>query len=538
MQNIQVVILLAVALVNVMLALMVIFGQKNIVGRVYSLFALLLSFWALGLAGFINASSLESALYFANSYYIIGTSFVCLFLLFSRVFPNNRGLTMNDYAVTLSPIILVLILFSFDKNLFLQQIIPFIGGKDVVMNSLNYFFFVIFIGVYLSLSFKNLLIGKRSTDNRTEKKQFDVIIGGTSVAWAFGVVFNIIFPLFGNYRLIWLGPVFTIIMVASIAYAISKHHLFNTKVIATEILTFGLWFFLFIRTILSSGSYDLVTNASLLVVTMIVGILLVRSVLKEVNSRERIERLAKDLESANEELRQLDQRKSEFLSIASHQLRSPITAMKGYSSMILEGSYGPISDKVKDAVDKIYQSSTRIAVIVDDFLSVTRIELGTFGYDFKNIDIREIVKSVAEEQSPAVARAKLEIRVQNDSAEPCLIRADSGKIRQVVGNLIDNAIKYTPKGGIDITVRANKQAKKVTVTLKDTGVGIPIKESGRIFEKFTRAGNASSVNTSGSGLGLYVAREIVKAHNGRIWAESEGEGKGSAFYVEFPIVSA
>ncbi|MEK6830532.1 MAG: histidine kinase dimerization/phospho-acceptor domain-containing protein, partial [Nanoarchaeota archaeon] len=127
------------------------------------------------------------------------------------------------------------------------------------------------------------------------------------------------------------------------------------------------------------------------------GTLLIRSVLKEIKTREQMEKLAGELGVANEKLKQLDQAKTEFISIASHQLRSPLTAIKGYSSMIIEGSYGAISEKVKETINKIFVSSNRLVSIIGDFLDVSRIELGKMQYEFTDFDIREMVQNLVEE---------------------------------------------------------------------------------------------------------------------------------------------
>ena len=127
------------------------------------------------------------------------------------------------------------------------------------------------------------------------------------------------------------------------------------------------------------------------------GVLLVKSVIKEVRAREEIEELATKLEFANLRLKQLDEAKSDFLSIASHQLRTPLTAIKGYASMILEGSYGKISETAKSAVDKIFQSSQRLVLIIGDFLDISHIEQGTMQYDFAPLDVKELAKGLADE---------------------------------------------------------------------------------------------------------------------------------------------
>ena len=239
--------------------------------------------------------------------------------------------------------------------------------------------------------------------------------------------------------------------------------------------------------------------------------------------------LDEQLKVANEKLKELDRLKSEFVSIAAHQLRSPLTAIKGYSSMVLEGSFGPITDKVKGAVDVVFQSSQKLVLVIEDFLNITRIELGKMKYEMTDIDLKDIASEVVKELDHSVTSRGLKL-IYEPNANQFPIHGDKGKISQVLGNLIDNAIKYTKEGSITITLE--KAGGKSRVLVKDTGVGIPAEVIPKLFQKFSRADDAGKVNIKGTGLGLYVAKQIVDAHNGKLWAESEGASKGSTFFLE------
>ena len=242
--------------------------------------------------------------------------------------------------------------------------------------------------------------------------------------------------------------------------------------------------------------------------------------------------LDQQLKEANDKLKELDKQRTEFVSIASHQLRSPLTAIKGYSSLILEGSFGPISDKVKEAVDVVFQSSQKLVLVIEDFLDITRIELGKMKYEMNKVDLQEIVSQVVNELRHSVESHDLELKYKPDTKKYWIL-GDKGKISQVVGNMIDNAMKYTKEGTISVLVSNEKG--NIRLMVKDTGVGIPPDIISKLFQKFARAKDASKVNITGTGLGLFVAKQIVDAHKGKIWAESEGLGKGSTFIVEFPV---
>ena len=233
---------------------------------------------------------------------------------------------------------------------------------------------------------------------------------------------------------------------------------------------------------------------------------------------------------ANDKLQELDRMKTEFVSLATHQLRSPLTAIKGYSSMILENSFGPVEAKARGAVDVIFQSSQKLVKVIEDFLNITRIELGTMKYEQSEFDFKALVESVSKELRVNVEKKGLQFSFEFNSTGDYKLVGDSGKLAQVVGNLIDNAIKYTPKGWIKVML--NQVNGKIHLTVADSGVGMPAEVIPKLFQKFSRASDAGKVNITGTGLGLYVAKQIVDGHQGKIWAESDGVGQGSRFMVE------
>ena len=257
-----------------------------------------------------------------------------------------------------------------------------------------------------------------------------------------------------------------------------------------------------------------------------------KQVKREVAQRERIEKQEKELEVANMRLKELDQLKSEFVSLATHQIRGPLAAIKGYASMIREGDYGAVPDNLKESINTIFDSSNALTVVVQDFLDISRIEQGSMKYDITVFDLGKLVYAVAQELNPNIERKGLRIKLE---IEPnIVVEADTGKLRQVISNLIDNALKYTASGSIFVTVK-RMGTGTARIAVKDTGVGIKPETLPMLFQKFSRAEDASKANILGTGLGLYIAKKLVEAQKGKVWAESEGEGKGSTFVVELPL---
>jgi signal transduction histidine kinase len=239
----------------------------------------------------------------------------------------------------------------------------------------------------------------------------------------------------------------------------------------------------------------------------------------------------KKLAVANERLKEVDQLKNEFLSVASHQLRAPITAIKGYIANILEGSYGDVPEYLKNPLGVIEESVRIMISSIEDYLDVSRIEQGRMVYESGPVPFTQLAKRVVEELTPLAAAKSLSL-IFADSPD-VTITADIGKTKQVFSNLIDNAIKYTEKGSV--TVSVSQEGDRVRFMTSDTGIGIDAKELPSLFEKFTRAKDANKVNTTGTGLGLYVAKNLVEGQKGTIRIESDGLGKGSRFIVELPM---
>lgn len=239
-----------------------------------------------------------------------------------------------------------------------------------------------------------------------------------------------------------------------------------------------------------------------------------------------------DLRHANGKLQELDKAKSEFMSIASHQLRTPLAGIIGYLDMMYTGDFGELKDEQKPIIHDVLDASQRLTRLVNTFLNVTRIEAGRFTINYAKIPFHELVDSMVKQLKPTADKKK--ITLNYTKSELPTVEVDIDKMKDVVGNLIDNAIKYTPEGSV--TVRAEATTTTIHFSVKDTGIGIPKGEDKQLFNKFVRGEGIAQVNPNGSGLGLFIAKKVVEGHKGKIWAESEGSEKGTTFHVEIPIV--
>ncbi len=231
---------------------------------------------------------------------------------------------------------------------------------------------------------------------------------------------------------------------------------------------------------------------------------------------------------------EVDRAKSEFVSLASHQLKTPLTAVRWYSEALMKGAAGELSVAQLKYVGTIEEANRRMIDLVNELLNISRIELNTFSQNPEEIDLRDLVDSVVEEQRQTAEARQLKLNIS--IADVPHIVADKAMARMVFQNLISNAIKYTPNGGtISCTVEVGGAKKEgIFVRISDTGIGIPKKDQSRVFEKLHRASNARVLVSDGTGLGLYVVKLILEHAGGGITFEST-ESKGTTFFVTFPL---
>lgn len=239
-------------------------------------------------------------------------------------------------------------------------------------------------------------------------------------------------------------------------------------------------------------------------------------------SKERIQR-------ANRRLKELDKLKDEFVSVASHELRTPMTAIKSYLWMALDGKGGKLSEKQKYYIQRGYNSVDRLIRLVNDMLNISRIESGRITVIRKPIDLQMLIREVVNEVTPRAQEVGVTV-IFNKSQQEEIVIADGDKIKEVLFNLIGNSIKFTPPKGT-ITVSLNHTDGFIQTLVKDTGTGIPAEDLGKLFQKFGLLAGSYTTNqpAMGTGLGLYISKSIMNMHEGKIWAASEGKGKGATF---------
>ena len=491
--------------------------------RVFGFMSVAFVIWAGGRFGLLTATDQAEGLFWAHFLYI-GSILVHLFFLHTIiVFLNVENRPVNKVVLAFFYLLAVVLLtaniiyfFTGDSYL-VEDVVPKMSfafyeepGKLYNLHLINYLFIPAYALYLLLREFAN------SKDDK--RKQIKLVLFSSVLGFVGG---NSVVPLVYNVPLEPIPLVLVPLYLVTLTYAIARYRLFNIKVVTTELFTFALWVFILTRVFVSDNVQEQIINTTLLGLTIIVGVFLIRSVIREVSLRERVEKLSEE--------------KSEFMSFASHQVKGPLTNVKVATSMLLAGDFGPLPDQIKEIVKGLYDTAEKAIPMVQNFLDISKLEQsGGMQFDKKPIDIRQVAEEVMSGQKITAEAKGLGLEFSVSPEGNFTVNADPTKIKEVIFNLIDNAIKYTPRGKVEVTLRADGQNKKVLLSVRDSGVGLTADDLVRLFTKFGRGKDAKRVNTHSSGLGLYLARQIVDAHGGRIWAESEGSGSGSVFTVELP----
>jgi signal transduction histidine kinase len=485
--------------------------------------------------GNAETENLDFALILARIAYGFAILFLIpLYSFFSSFFNGKKN---DQLLMPVSVGSFVIAFLSIFTNFMATKMIPIevLGinmGVVPVLGPGKYIWFAFAFLITIAVIAK--ILKKYIVSSLSEKNKLQYFLLGILVFVIATLIFNVIFPFFlGDARYYLLGNYSVFFFLGFTAYAIVKRKLFDIKIVLTGIFVSAIAILLFIDALLFTEMFWIqIAKVIALGLFVAFGYYLVKSVIREIEQRERLEKLAFELEKANIELRKLDASKTEFISIASHQLRTPLTAIKGYLSMINEGSYGELSDEVKAKMQSIFESNERLIKLVNDLLNVSRIETGKLDLEKTSIKIDILLSNVIKDLSINAKKKKIYLKLEKSKELP-EISVDEKKLRQALLNVLDNAIKYTNKGGI--TIKTELLNKNLLIKIKDTGEGMNKEELGKVFQRFSRGNAGNWLHGEGAGLGLYIARKFIEMHKGEIWAQSQGEGKGSEFYIKIPF---
>lgn len=506
--------------------------QKNDVSvRLLASLFLLSSLW-LALDVFIWASNQPSLNIFlwSNQILLEVVIYLIAFLLtYQFIFQKTIG---AFFRILLYILVLPVVLFlATPLTLSGINLIDCDAMEGIIATVATYLIEIIFIAGIIGIAVYGML--RKDTENKHSVVYFSLGILAFLTAFTSG---NLVGSITGDWVLAQYGLFGIPIFVAMLAYLIVKYKVFHIKVIGAQALMITLIALTLSQYFYLEGTRLLVLSTITLVLTLIAGYFLIRSVKREVERKEELEKLSRSLAIANDRLEELDKQKSEFISIASHQLRTPLTAIRGYISLALEGSYGPIKGTpMKDMLDKMYTIDLRLSQLVEDLLNVSKIEAGRVQYKWESVALEMITQELYDMFTVLAEKKGLKLHLIKPAEALPLMRLDMNKIKELLSNLIDNAIKYTEQGSVTIKVEQIDELARVTI--QDTGIGISKEDADHLFGKFIRTETTKKMDSGGSGLGLFIGRTFVEGHGGRVYATSDGEGKGSSFIVELPLVN-
>ncbi len=343
-----------------------------------------------------------------------------------------------------------------------------------------------------------------------------------------------------NWYIGQIGLIGMPIFLVLLTYNIVRFKTFNIKLIAAQALVWAIGILVVSQFLFIEVPLNKVLNSVTFILVLIGGYLLVKSVKKEIQRREEMAKMAEDVKRAyviekraKEEIQKLDKFKDQFLMTAQHNLRTPLTSLMGYSDLLLNGTFGKQNKKTTEVIKKFQGLTNGMIRMVNDFLDMAQFQLGKDIVSLKpGVELSPILDEIINELKFKADSKGISLELKKPEVLP-YITADREKLKAALFNVIDNSIKYTLEGGVTITVELNTA---LHIIIADTGIGISKERIEGLFNSmFERGEAAKKASTVGSGIGLYLAYQIIKSHKGTIRVESEGEGKGSVFYIELPL---
>ena len=502
-------------------------GRMMRIGILFSLFCVACTVWFFGT--FMVLSDYNQ--YFWDKFIYCGVIFIPILLYhfgieFLNERPKNNIFLICGYACAL--VFFVLNIFT---PWFTNDLWDYSWGSHLKAQFFHHIYlvyFALYTGVlFIKFFFKHQLrCNNEEISDRTKRFVLTSIFFAT-----FGWIGFL--PAYG-IDLYPFSYLFGLFFATTMGYAIIRYDFFGEKQSAYQLFMIFIYVIAFVQIFSATGFGSIFGHIILFVLILFFGNILSRSIRQELLQKAQLIKVRNELARANMELKKLDASKSEFISIASHQLRTPLTAIKGYISLILEGAYGQNADRTQDALNKIFMANERLIQLVEDMLNLTRIESGRLEYKMEDgVRVEDIIREVQDVFTLRAQEKQLEfIIAPPDTALPPIV-ADKMKLREVISNVIDNAIKYTAQGFVRVSTE--HRGNIVRITVEDSGMGISQESLKTLFTKFSRGTDSTKTYTDGTGLGLYVGKNLIESQGGRIYAESDGVGKGTRFIIEMPV---
>jgi signal transduction histidine kinase len=406
-----------------------------------------------------------------------------------------------------------------------------INAKGETVFGVGIFAAGLYFGVVFLLALLFLLQAARqkSVDRRTLLTTF---LGSIL---SFNVVFSVLVTLlsYHDLRAFWIANGALAVGMLIIAMpTVGRRMLKDIRLIGGELFLLLVITLVVTDVVVSESLLDFTFRLVILLVIVFYGVIILRSLVREVSRLHQVERLSVKLGRVNRDLIEADKMKTRFLSFASHQLRSPLSGITSYLHMFKDGDFGRVTKKQKDVLDMNIEAMERLYRTIDTFLNVSKIEMGGLELQLIETNLELLIADVIKELAPTARKKKIKLNLQATKKAP-LVMVDSGKLYHALANLIDNAIKYTNEGEVRVAVRAT--GRNVEIAVADTGHGMSRQQIQKIKNVMERGLEEIRFDKGGgSGLGIHIARKIVEGHGGKLLIMSPGEGKGSTFTIQLP----
>jgi len=498
-------------------------NTKSATNRWFGLFSLFLALYLILNQLSISQDNSDSTLFWIRSVMVVAPAIVFSFFMLVEAFPRDKSnISRRLFIGSLLSTVFVMVLGTtplFFESVSISPSVQPTPGKLIPIFILYNIFFLGW-SVYV-------LIQKLRKSSGLVKKQIKYFLLGAIIMFSLILFSNVLLVVvFGISDLVILVPIYTLAFVGIVSYAIVQFGMFDVRIIATEATIVVLWMVLFSKIVTAQNNSEMLVDSIVFVSVLILGVLLMRSVSKEVKQRKELEELTKKLQA-------MDKQKDEFISMVAHELRAPMTAIRGYVSMLLDGDAGELSDTAREYLTDANSVTERLVRLVNNMLNVGRIEEGRMIFKKEVAKLSDVAHQIWVSFKFEAQRKKLEFGLNIPENIKDTVYVDVDKLNEVLGNLVSNAVKYTDKGRIDINLKQPSQ-DLIRVEVIDTGPGISQEEQSKLFQKFYRVESAVG-KTIGTGLGLYISQLLIGKFGGTIGLESK-TGKGSNFWFELPVV--
>lgn len=504
-------VVVAVVGILVLAAIVFVRSTNSITSRSFFFFAFITIFWGLSNYFLYKFSDPSLALLALRLHIFLTIWHAYAFFQLAFVFPYEDKVLPVWHRYVLLPLAfftssLLLIPFVFKQVSSLISVDEVVNPEQsqgiILAGVVTFSFFAAGLAVLL----------RRIYDTKgDERRQVMLMFTGMSLTAGLLLLFSFILPIgFKNFDFVPYGALFIFPVIVFTAYAIYLVELFHVKNIFAGLFTFFLCVVSLIELLVAESIEQVLLRVAVFFLTLIIGIQLVKNTF--------------EIELANEQ-------KSELMSFATHEIRTPLTVMRGYATMLLDGDKGEITPRVRDLLQRILISGNDVITLLSQYLDKSKIELGQIEYVKTSFDVAHTINDILSTFQINAEQKGITLTKTVDTKARHMVLGDQSKIKEVLTNVIDNALKYTPQGAISVTVRNEKGY--VIIKVSDTGIGIKKDTIPHLFKEFSRA-DLKRVNILGSGIGLYLAKKFVEAHKGKIWVESEGEGRGTQFFIQLP----